>query len=263
MILKRTLTTLWSALARPAAFTMPETGLLRTILRQRRIFDLVSWAMQARRLGLVAKIELAVAGESDHVATSREANAQVTKAKLITTTRRAEPIYRIATRIDSAPAAERLLIVGPRNVQELLIAWLHGFSWDNIAAIDLYSTHPKIAAMDMHDITLPPESVDVVTMVNTLSYSSEIPLVLRNVARVLKPGGRFCFSHTHWPEHQTWPGTRVPIKEVLAACEAAGLRVYHHEWTAKTNAHGGRQLNHYIGAAKETSEPESLLRTGA
>jgi SAM-dependent methyltransferase len=250
MRLRTVLRRLFDAVVHPAKLLVREPSFLRVWLRRRRIFDLVSFAMQAMRLRSVDRIETKMPDDSPDVAASRAHNAQVTRSKSITTTRRAEPIYRIAGTIGADLSSERLLIVGPRNVQELLIAWLFGFSWPNISAIDLYSTHPKIRVMDMHAMDLPDSSVDVVTMVNTLGYSNDIPRVIVNVARVLKPGGRFCFSHAHWPESTFFPGDLVSGADVIAACAAAGMHLYHHETIAKTNVHGGSQLSHYFGMRK-------------
>jgi len=241
---------LYKSLFGPAPQAVPTRSLLRYLVSQRRIFDLVSLALQTRWLGGVRRLNRRASVDDRHLAAAHDYNAGVTAGKLITSTRRPEPIYRIAGLLARPVAADRVLIVGPRNVQEFLVAWIHGFSWKNLQAIDLYSTHPKIRTMDMHRIEFPDASFEVVTMVNTLGYASDVGTVIANVARVLVPGGRFCFSHAHVPESTTFPGDLVSGESVVEICRAAGLRVYFHQVEEKTNSKGMRQFSHYIGVEK-------------
>jgi SAM-dependent methyltransferase len=215
-----------------------------------RVFDVTSWALQAFWLRRFRAIEDVSAYADDHLKTVHGYNAGVTAGKVITSTRRAEPVYRIAALPGRDLGRERILIVGPRNAQEFLVAWLYGFSWSRMEAIDLYSTHPKIRVMDMHDMTFADASFDLVTMVNTLGYASELGRVIRQVERILRPGGRFCFSHAHWPESQTFAGDRVSAASVIEMCHEAGLETYHHHSFFKTNSSGGRQRSHFIGMQK-------------
>ena len=62
--------------------------------------------------------------------------------KFITTTRRFELLYQLL-QIHSPSNIQdmQLLIIGPRNIAELLNAWTYGFKWKNINAIDLFSTN--------------------------------------------------------------------------------------------------------------------------
>jgi len=240
------------AIFSPAAPAVPVPSPLRYLVSQRRIFDLVSLVMQVRWLGGVRQLAAAEPGSDPHLAAVHNYNAGVTAGKIITSTRRPETIYRIAGLLARPLGRDRLLIVGPRNVQELLVAWIHGFAWRNVEAIDLYSTHPRIRTMDMHRLEYPDGSFGVVTMVNTLGYASDIPAVVAGVARILSPGGRFCFSHAHVPQSDTFAGDLVPIETVLNACRQAGLRTYFHQIEDKTNSRGLRQLSHYVGVEKAT-----------
>ena len=90
--------------------------------------------------------------KSDDLEEVRNYNFSVTFGKLITRSRRAEIYYKISSLIIPDLANKKLLIIGPRNVQELYMAWIYGFSWKNIQAIDLYSSHNKIKVMDMHNL---------------------------------------------------------------------------------------------------------------
>jgi SAM-dependent methyltransferase len=255
MYLKALLRHAYKCLVEPNAHFSYQPGLLRSLVYRRRIFDVASMLLQARHLSKVSAVDDTSSTDNSDVAAARKWNAHVTKKKLITTTRRAEVLYHIAQVHDADPRRERLLIVGPRNVQEFLIAWMFGFSWKNISAIDLFSTHPKIEVMDMHAISLPPESVHVVTMAHTLSYSHDIPKVVAGIARILVPGGRFCFSHANVPGFAAFAGSRVTGDEIVEACSAVGLSVYHHEWKIKTNSDGNRQIGHYFGMRKVNANP--------
>jgi hypothetical protein len=254
MYFKVLLSHTYKCIVEPSKHFSYQPGLLRSFVYQRRVFDVVSMLFQLPYLSKVSAVNDSDSHDDRDVAAARRWNAHVTKSKKITTTRRAEPLYHIAALQDSNPRNERLLIVGPRNVQELLIGWMFGFSWKNIAAIDLYSTHSKIEVMDMHAITLPSESVHVVTMAHTLSYSHDIPKVVAGIARILVPGGRFCFSHANVLDVPGFAGNSATGEEVIAACAAVGLRVYHHEWSIKTNAEKNKQISHYFGMQKVGSD---------
>jgi len=123
-------------------------SLLRYLLLEPRIFDGVSCAMQLRDLVRLGKIR-ETALEDPFYARVHRYNTGVARKKVITRTRRAEILYQILSVPSRDLGKEQLLIVGPRDVHELLIAWLYGYRWDNIHAIDLYSTNPKIAVMNM------------------------------------------------------------------------------------------------------------------
>jgi len=241
----------FNALFHPARRTVRGPGALRQFVALPRVFDVVSVLLQLRHLGAVRRLQTTGASGDAHIGAVHEYNASKTVAKLVTSTRRAEPVYRIASQPSRDVSGEQLLIVGPRNVQEFLVAWIHGFRWRNITAIDLYSAHPKIGVMDMHRITCPDESFGVVTMVNTLGYASDIGKVVAGVYRILQPGGRFCFSHAHVPEsNTTFPGDLVSGDAVLSACRNAGFVVYFHHAIPKTTSENKRQMSHYVGVEK-------------
>lgn len=252
-LLKTVLRRLFDGVFRPTRVFVPARSTLRYLVSQPRIFDLVSLGLQLRWIGGVLRLERQEAASQGHLAAVHDYNAGVTTAKLVTSTRRAEPVYRIAGAATRDLSQDRLLIVGPRNVQEFLVAWIHGFAWRHIEAIDLYATHPKIRVMDMHHIDHPPESFDVVTMVNTLGYASDIPQVIAGVFRVLAPGGRFCFTHAHWPASTAFAGDLVSGETVLEHCRAAGFRVYFHEFRTQMNSKKSLQTSHFVGVEKPAS----------
>src|SRR5687767_15055230 len=95
--------------ARPAE----QNTLLRALLRRPRVFDLVSLVLQARDLGRLGRITAAYAMDDEHARRAHDYNAGVSVSKLITTTRRAEGLYRIAALPPRNLSGEQLLSVGP------------------------------------------------------------------------------------------------------------------------------------------------------
>jgi SAM-dependent methyltransferase len=217
------------------------------------MFDLCSVALQAMNLRYMKSIHEKKVAATDSHAAAQEYNAKVTASKLITTTRRQEEFYKIAGMPTRDVSKEKLLIVGPRNTSELFMAWTHGYSWDNIQGIDLYSTHPKIKVMNMEEMTFSDGVFDVVTMCLTLGYAKDIKVALSEVSRVLKPGGRFAFSSTYSPnETSKWSQEAIFSGEKIRdALHEMGMNIYHHTSFEKINADGKKQTLHAFGAFKE------------
>jgi SAM-dependent methyltransferase len=224
-------------------------GLARRLLLEPRIFDLVSWSMQVRNLRALARIRDTLPRDAFYAKVA-DYNAEVTEQKVITTTRRAEIYYRILSLPPRDQSEETLLIVGPRNVHELLIAWLYGYQWKNIHAIDLYSTHPKIRVMNMEAMTFPDGMFDAVVMSNTLAYAQDTFQCLSEVARVLKPSGRFVFGATYFPQSQDWPGNRVSGNDIRQMLKKLSLAVVFYTAFDKVNSLGGLQTAHIFGTQK-------------
>jgi SAM-dependent methyltransferase len=240
----------FDAVFRPARRQTTPRSLFKRLMSAPVVFDISSIALQLRWLRSVQSIP-ATAYENDaHLSGVHAYNSNVTTKKMLTSTRRAEPVYVVAGLPSRNLVDNKLLIVGPRNVQEFLIAWMHGFSWKNIKAIDLYSTHPKIVVMDMHRVEFPDNSFDVVTMVNTLGYASDIKIVLEHVYRVVAPGGRFCFTHAHAPDDPLFAGDLVSGEAVLEMCRSLGFRTYFHHFDSKVNSRKKFQTTHLIGVEK-------------
>jgi len=227
----------------------PGPGILRYLLSRPRIFDVVSCVMQLRDARALARIGDAPPGDSFHARVA-DYNAGVTLKKVITTTRRAEICYRVLGLPPRDLRRERLLIIGPRNVQELLIAWLQGYRWQHIEAIDLYSTNPKIRIMNMEAMTFPDESFDALVMSNTLAYARDTFQCLAETARVLKPSGRMVFGATYFPRSEDWPGNHVSGTEIRAMLRKLSLAVTFYQAFDKVNSLGGTQTAHLFGVQK-------------
>ena len=59
----------------------------------------------------------------------------------------------------------------------------------DVVGIDLFSECPDVVVMDMHEMTFPPGSFDVVYSSHSLEHSIEPKRAIKEFARVLKPGG--------------------------------------------------------------------------
>lgn len=84
----------------------------------------------------------------------------------------------------------KVLSIGPRNEGELLLLSKHGFKWDNILGLDLFSYSPNIKIMDMHKMTFEDNRFDIITSSRVLSYSNglEVQKAINEMVRVAKNG---------------------------------------------------------------------------
>ena len=159
------------------------------------IFDLYSIILQLFDLRSVYNLELDNKNNKSTNAIALRHNLIEIQDKVITTTRRVELAYQIATTPWKNNKDSKLLIIGCRNIVELKQATFFGFSWKNIDGLDLFSTNKKIIKSNMEDMdSIPDETYDYVTMVNTLAYSDKPRSVLKEIYRVLKPNGKLIFN---------------------------------------------------------------------
>lgn len=224
---------------------------IRALLRVSRAFDVVSWALQTRDLRRLARIrDVYSVADSAHHKSAHDYNSGVTLRRPIQTTRLAEIYYEMLGFPPRDMSEEKLLIVGPRSVHELLVAWLYGFAWRNISAIDLYSTNPKIMPMNMEAMTFADENFNAVAMSKTLAYAKDTFVALKEVARVLRPGGRFAFGATFAPGAAAWPGNLLTGAEVHDMLRQLSFAVYLYHSEEKINSLGQRQTNHMFACIK-------------
>lgn len=85
-----------------------------------------------------------------------------------------------------SPLGRKVLCIGCRNHHELRILSAAGFT---PTGIDLVSLAPGILPMDMHALTFPNASFDVVFSCHSLEHAYDLKQVLRECARVTKPDG--------------------------------------------------------------------------
>jgi SAM-dependent methyltransferase len=222
----------------------------RQFLKAPVLFDLVGFALQALDLKRSAKLEQSRQSGNEHHRRVHDYNLGVTNAKQVIVTRRAEKYYQILDLPPRNLRNEKLLIIGPRNILELFIAWLYGFSWKNIMAIDLYSNNPKIIEMNMEEMDFPDAKFDAVAMSATLAYAENTEKALSEVFRVLKPGGRFAFGQTYVPNTDTWQGNSFTGKDTKTMLDRIGFEIYFYDPVAKINSLGQEQTSHDFGVGK-------------
>ena len=235
-------------------------SLLKELLRWPILFDLTSLWMQILDEKRTKKISDSYAVNDPHHRLVQDYNASVTLQKRFTRTRRVEEYYAVLSQPIRDKSREQLLIVGPRNIHEIFIAWLTGFSWGNICAIDLYSTNNKIKIMNMEEMTFNDASFDAVIMANTLSYAADTNKVICEVFRVLRPDGRFVFSATYDPGSPDYPGDHIRGGEILDMIRSAGFDVYYHIDKDKINSQGRHQTSHTFGLLKLDKTASTLDR---
>lgn len=223
---------------------------VRSFIRLPIIFDLASLFMQATDYFRLKRIKENFACDDEHHRKVLEYNATVTVNKVFTSTRRYEFLYNVLALPPRDLRNERILIIGPRNRAELLIAWSHGFSWNNIESIDLYSTNPKIQVMNMEEMTWPDESFDDVSMGLTLSYAKSTKKAISEVARVLKPGGRFVFSVSFVPDSQRWKEARVDGQSIANFLHECSFEIEVHQAIHRMTGDGFRQTLHTFMSRK-------------
>tara|TARA_B100000886_G_C20426910_1_gene494633 strand:+ start:286 stop:1068 length:783 start_codon:yes stop_codon:yes gene_type:complete len=222
---------------------------LREILKLPIIFDLSSFLIQLRYLQRI-KYSDSLNKTSKYLKDVIDYNYTVTNSKLITRSRRAEVYYQISSIILNKLSNKKLLIIGPRNVQELFMAWLYGFNWDNIFAIDLYNSHPKIKIMDMHNLDINDETFDCVVMANTLAYADNTKKVIQEVSRILKPNGIFTFGATFEPMDKRWGGSIIDGETIFKFLKESKMNINLHLPEEKVNSSGRSQTTHNFSASK-------------
>ena len=222
---------------------------LKEILKLPVIFDLSSFLIQLRYLKKIININR-LENKSKYIEDVINYNYSVTSSKLITRNRRAEIYYKMSSIILQNLNNKKLLIVGPRNVQELYMAWIYGFSWKNIRGVDLYSGHKKIKVMDMHNLDFKNETFDCVVMSNTLAYADDTEKVISEVSRVLKPNGVFSFGATYDPGDKRWVGSLVNGETIYKLLKKDGMKIIFHLPVEKVNSLKRNQTAHHFCAQK-------------
>ena len=87
---------------------------------------------------------------------------------------------------EEQPSGEAVLCVGCRNALELDRFRAHGF--DEVVGIDLFSQREDILVMDMHELSFPDDSFDVVYASHALEHSYDVGRVVAGIVRVARDG---------------------------------------------------------------------------
>jgi len=247
-MIKSIITKLIFSIIRPEK-RIGSSNTLKEILKLPVIFDLSSFLIQLRFVKRIIDIN-SLENKSDHLQEVRNYNYSVTFSKLITRSRRAEIYYKMSSLIMPDISNKKLLIIGPRNVQELYMAWIYGFSWQNIKGIDLYSSHKKIKIMDMHNLDFKDATFDCVVMSNTLAYAHNTEKVINEVCRVLKPSGVFSFGATYSPGAERFREAIRDGETIYKILKKERMNIIFHLPQEKINSANRNQTMHHISAQK-------------
>ena len=87
---------------------------------------------------------------------------------------------------DEQPDRGSVLCVGCRNALELDRFRARGF--DDVVGIDVFSQREDIKVMDMHEMTFPDDSFDVVYCSHALEHSYDVGRVAHEIVRVARDG---------------------------------------------------------------------------
>ena len=107
---------MFNSIFRPAK--KPEKiSVLRYISRTPILFDIISLLLQSKNFKRVSDITETIDLSAHHKKVFSY-NSKVTKTKVFTMTRRAEKYYSLSVQPIGDYSTKKLLIVGPRNIQE-------------------------------------------------------------------------------------------------------------------------------------------------
>ena len=226
---------------------VPSTpSLLQCFLLQPRVFAMLSYAAQVRASRRKKSFKETVP-DDPHLANVHEYTTSVISHTSFEGTRRMEVYYRILSLPPRDLSKERLLVIGPKNDRELILAQLYGYRWKNIQGIDLFSMHPRILVMDMDHMSFADGSFDAVVMANVYGYQRDPIQCLREVSRVLSPGGRFVFNTSYIPKAKS-ATERIPGKQILEMLHPLSLSCYYY-WAEDYSDEGGG-TSHVFGMVK-------------
>lgn len=93
----------------------------------------------------------------------------------------------VCTMVPQTPIGLSVLAIGCRNPHELNCLDTAGFS--SVTGIDLVSMSPRILPMDMHQLTFPDASFDVVFASHSLEHAYDLDRALGEWQRVTRRGG--------------------------------------------------------------------------
>lgn len=96
----------------------------------------------------------------------------------------------------------RVLIIGPRTENELLLYFSHGFPMENLRGLDLISYSPWVDIGDMHAMPYPNRAFDIVVFSWVLGYSANQKKAVAEAIRVCKPGGLVAIGEEFEPRSQ-------------------------------------------------------------
>lgn len=92
----------------------------------------------------------------------------------------------------------KILSIGARTENEILL--LDSLGFNSVEAVDLQSYSPLIQVGDMHKLSFPARTFDVVFCGWTMSYSRTPKVAAKEILRVTKSGGIIAIGLEHVPQ---------------------------------------------------------------
>lgn len=102
---------------------------------------------------------------------------------------RTERLIMLVKAVTDLDFSWKVLVVGPRNLSDLLLLWAHGWSRRNIVAVDLMSAFRPIRPMRVEKLEFEDGTFDLVFCSAVLRYVADKAQACGEMRRVLKPGG--------------------------------------------------------------------------
>lgn len=228
---------------------LPTVPFFRRLMLLPVLYDVSSTLVQLHSLRHIANTSKPAIGDDDYYERVQTYNASVTSARNVMRSRRAEELFAALRLPPRDLNRERLLLIGPRTVQELFLGWLYGFSWENIEGIDLYRTHPKIKVMNMEAMSFAAASFDSILMSATLAYAKNIHTCLAECERVLRPGGHLVFGQTFCPGSE-FQGSKTSGDETRRILLQLNLEPFYYRQAEKIDRLGNPTTYHLFGVRK-------------
>ena len=198
----------------------------RRFLTSPWVFQPMSIIVQFFAMPDLRKLREERLSDTSHLTGVHDHNTGKIFQKPFSSTRRFEPLLRHLTLPIRDIGDEKLLMIGCKNVHEMLMANVYGYRWDNISGIDIFSAHKKIQSMNAEEMTFPDASFDCVVMSGVMGYLKSPDKVFAGVERILKPGGLFVFDVMHRRKPARWETPPLEPREVLALFEPLPMNVY-------------------------------------
>lgn len=157
---------------------MLRTALLSLRIRQAVVFARLLWATRVRRRLRLLASDAELGWTVEHNLRSlRQCNDRILR------------LIRPLSAIESVKRDGDTLVLGPRNENDLVLLYAHGFTWQKLTGLDLISYSSRIELGDMHDMPFPDDCFDTTLFGWTLSYSAHPERACQEVARVTRSGG--------------------------------------------------------------------------
>lgn len=117
----------------------------------------------------------------------------------------------------------KILVIGPRSEDDLLTLVGCGYRPENIRGLDIISYSPWVDLGDMHAMSYPDNSWDVVMAGWVIPYSKEPKKLVDEIIRVAKPGAVVAIGFQYVPLEQRlgqaaaigWQGSQMNTVEEL------------------------------------------------